>query len=174
MLPYKIDNYDYHMQERIFRKVICTNYYFMQVLIMCYIRWVCLFLLVCWFYMGIELWRLFFQDSIIIKSLKCCSEHFLFCWLSFFNLQFFLSDKAENELNRLKLRFSQIYYDNLVRVSCSFDLFWWLLSKVQRGKTWHFLHATLSIAWKTNGWPQRLVGSSLYSSHPLCCGFKSW
>jgi len=44
-----IDNYDYHIQERIFRKVISTNYCFIQVLIMCCIRWVCLFLLVCWF-----------------------------------------------------------------------------------------------------------------------------
>ncbi|XP_027335886.1 5-amino-6-(5-phospho-D-ribitylamino)uracil phosphatase, chloroplastic isoform X2 [Abrus precatorius] len=28
----------------------------------------------------------------------------------------FLSDKAENELDRLKLRFSQLYYDNLLRL----------------------------------------------------------
>ncbi|KAG4975290.1 hypothetical protein AAZX31_11G239500 [Glycine max] len=35
--------------------------------------------------------------------------------------KFFLSDKAENELNRLKLRFSQIYYDNLVRLEKPMD-----------------------------------------------------
>ncbi|KAG5090354.1 hypothetical protein JHK82_049132 [Glycine max] len=33
----------------------------------------------------------------------------------------FEEDKAENELNRLKLRFSQIYYDNLVRLEKPMD-----------------------------------------------------
>ncbi|KAL9332669.1 hypothetical protein ACSQ67_002279 [Phaseolus vulgaris] len=35
--------------------------------------------------------------------------------------KFFLSDKEENELNRLKLRFSQIYYDNLLRLAKPID-----------------------------------------------------